>query len=351
MKNTNKRQVGMTLIEILVAMSIGLVILGATIQLFQSNKMTYRLENSLTELQDKGRFIIQIMTKEIRMAGFYGCSSRGDLDINQMATAPAPYTLDSSNGVNGSEGGFAAGLASWTPVLPAMLNGLVTDSTDTITAQRASECSAPLTANAVSNAGTVDVLGGTCTFAANTPVVITDCKSAEIFQPTAVATVGGSERLTYAGNFDSSYEQDSADVHPIESTTFGIGNSVIDPTDTSLWMTQWTPDGDANMTLAADFNAQEIATGVEDLQILYGTGTGLDPDIDYATTYVTADNVADWSVVRSIRINLLLHSADNVTSTPRSIMFDGQLVNNGAGADNRLRMVFSSTITLRNRLN
>ena len=55
-----------------------------------------------------------------------------------------------------------------------------------------------------------------------------------------------------------------------------------------------------------------------------------------------------WGSVKSVRISLLLASDDFVTSTPRQVMFNGAAVNAGTGADRRLRMVYTTTISLRN---
>ncbi|MDZ4151049.1 PilW family protein, partial [Methylicorpusculum sp.] len=76
---------------------------------------------------------------------------------------------------------------------------------------------------------------------------------------------------------------------------------------------------------------------------------GVDTDSDgSADRYLTANNVADWNNVGSVRINLLAISMDNfITSQPLPYTFNGNTITPN---DRRLRRAFSSTIALRNRL-
>jgi type IV pilus assembly protein PilW len=85
------------------------------------------------------------------------------------------------------------------------------------------------------------------------------------------------------------------------------------------------------------------------MRVTYGVDTGGD---EYADAYVNAAGVTDWSRVVSVRVSLLIKSnEDFVTDTPVPVTFvDGTVVNNGANADRRLRLVFSTTVGLRNRV-
>ncbi len=85
------------------------------------------------------------------------------------------------------------------------------------------------------------------------------------------------------------------------------------------------------------------------MRVTYGVDTAGD---EFADSYVNAAGVTDWSRVVSARVSLLLKSKDDfVTDFPVAVTFvDGTVVNNGSGADRRLRLIFSSTIALRNRL-
>ena len=66
----------------------------------------------------------------------------------------------------------------------------------------------------------------------------------------------------------------------------------------------------------------------------------------------TAAEVADWSRVVSVRIAILIKRKDDyITDGPVPVTFvDGTVVNAGAITDSRLRLVFSTTVGLRNRV-
>lgn len=63
-------QHGLSLVEILVALTISLFLTSGVIQLFIGTKQTYRFSDGLSRLQENGRFAIDRIAFDIRMAGF-----------------------------------------------------------------------------------------------------------------------------------------------------------------------------------------------------------------------------------------------------------------------------------------
>lgn len=64
-----QRERGFTLVELMVAMTIGLILLAGVAQVFASNKQAYRYNESLSELQDNGNFAIQFIANQLANAG------------------------------------------------------------------------------------------------------------------------------------------------------------------------------------------------------------------------------------------------------------------------------------------
>ena len=96
---------------------------------------------------------------------------------------------------------------------------------------------------------------------------------------------------------------------------------------------------------AAAGAAVELVEGVENMQILYGEDTDADGN---PNCYVTAASVVTWTNVVSVRLSLLMRTAENnLTSSAQSYSFNGATSN---APDRRLRRVFTTTIGLRNRL-
>jgi type IV pilus assembly protein PilW len=79
----HRRQLGMTLIEIMIALLIGAFLLGGVMQIFVSSQQTNRMQENLSRLQENGRFALEFISKDIRRAGYWGCllPSSPDVDI------------------------------------------------------------------------------------------------------------------------------------------------------------------------------------------------------------------------------------------------------------------------------
>ena len=343
--NKCSKQKGFSIVELMVAMVLGLVISAAAVQIFASNKSTYRLENALSRLQENGRFVVDRIAGDLRMAGYNGCLSRGTGVPTQMISVEnPPFAIDGTDSIRG----FNNNGTGWLPAIDASLNlnGVnplrqVVAGTDVINVQRASSCGVQLTSapTSVSDLGIDIVTPNDCNFNVNSAAIITNCSVADVFQISAT----GATLNRVAGNLSAVYAQESQ-VFLWESNAYYIAtnNNGV----SALFRSSWNPSNTDGATTSVDFNTVELAEGVEDMQILYGIDQGVD---EYADTYVTAnDPLLNWGSVKSVRISLLLASDDFVTSTPRQINFNGANVNTGAGADRRLRTVYTTTISLRN---
>ena len=64
------KESGFTLIELLIAMTIGLIILGALSSTFIIQRKTYAIQEQTVEMVQTGRAAMDMMSREIRMAGY-----------------------------------------------------------------------------------------------------------------------------------------------------------------------------------------------------------------------------------------------------------------------------------------
>ena len=98
-------------------------------------------------------------------------------------------------------------------------------------------------------------------------------------------------------------------------------------------------------------NGEEFLNNVEDLQILYGEDTDAPGSVGFgvANYFVPADQVVDMGRVISVRFAVVVRSdADNLTGGVRQNYT--VLGTTRIAPDNRLRQVYTSTVTVRNRL-
>lgn len=62
------KQAGFTLIELMIAITLGLILVAVAIQMLVSGQQNYRIQSSAASLQDSGLFGINYVTKNIRLA-------------------------------------------------------------------------------------------------------------------------------------------------------------------------------------------------------------------------------------------------------------------------------------------
>jgi type IV pilus assembly protein PilW len=94
------KQRGFTLLEIMIAMSIGLFLLGALVTIVQSNKAVFLNQNQLVQLQDSERMAMTLMADVIQAAGYFPdptVNSVGSTLITSGAFANGQAITGSSN--------------------------------------------------------------------------------------------------------------------------------------------------------------------------------------------------------------------------------------------------------------
>ncbi|MEO7128180.1 MAG: prepilin-type N-terminal cleavage/methylation domain-containing protein, partial [Rhodoferax sp.] len=73
MKPVRILQSGYTLVELLVAMSIGVILIGAVIATYVTQTQTYNTTSSQAATQNAENAIAAVVTPIIRATGFVGC--------------------------------------------------------------------------------------------------------------------------------------------------------------------------------------------------------------------------------------------------------------------------------------
>ena len=82
------KQKGFSVIELMVAMVIGLVLMAGALSIFFSSRVTFSTNEHMARLQENGRVALDLVTHDIRSAGYNGCS-RGVPFNNQLNTSGA----------------------------------------------------------------------------------------------------------------------------------------------------------------------------------------------------------------------------------------------------------------------
>jgi len=103
---TLARQAGMGLIELLIAMTIGLVIVGAMMSMLLSTRATSLAQTGFAQLQDDQRLALIMLTNTIQGGGYFP----NPLTSTQTVELPANATfVNAGQSVAGSSGAAAPG--------------------------------------------------------------------------------------------------------------------------------------------------------------------------------------------------------------------------------------------------
>lgn len=330
------RQFGLTLVEIMVAMVVSLILLGGVIQIFVSSKTTYRTDNGLARMQENGRFALSFLTKDVRMAGYFGCLSKDMKITNTVNHAPNDLLYDFQQGIFGYDG---------TSNLPSLISSLnPVSGSDIIVVKRAGGDAMQLDKPYMNtSAADIHLLNNpNSTLQVGDIAMISDCADASIFQisqfnggnTNVVHNTGGSTSPgNSTKNLGKTYAGD-ATMMKAETIIYYVAPSTADNTKRSLYQK------------IGDAATQELVEGIENMQVIYGVDSD---ENGTANSYVAAGAVTDWTQVVSVKLAVLADSIDNSLPVDNTRTYDllGTTID---PPDDRLqRQVFTTTVTLRNR--
>jgi len=74
-----KRQKGLTLIELMLSLTIGLIVMTAAISLFTLSKQTATLQRSHSKMQNESEFAMRLIVQDLKLAGF-SVDNKNDFD-------------------------------------------------------------------------------------------------------------------------------------------------------------------------------------------------------------------------------------------------------------------------------
>ena len=125
---SGRLQQGLSLIELMVSMAIGLFLLAGAISVLAKGRDLYRTNDAAARLQETARYAMSTIEADLRMANYWGLNSRADLTENGPALDTAnPPAVDPTYALPAGLTGYAATISScgamWAVKLPAYIEG------------------------------------------------------------------------------------------------------------------------------------------------------------------------------------------------------------------------------------
>lgn len=283
------RQGGLSLLELMVALTLSLFVVAGTLQVFMGSRQTLDVIQSNSSMQEAAQFGFYFISKMTRQAGYLNAGDMGD---TQVSNAFASELVNRFN-----VAGTAAGAA-------ANANPFIGNPW---------QATAPFGFSAV-------------------------VASDETFAPSGVTVKPGTDvlQIRLQGEGDGSMidcEGEAIDANTSQ-VSFFIG-----------------PD-DQLYCQVNNRAAVGLVGIIEDMQLMFGVATNPDGDAEtryIIDNYQAAANVVDWSQVMTVRIGLLAASDNNaLDKAPKAYtLLDKDIP---AISDGKSRQVFTQTIALRGNL-
>jgi type IV pilus assembly protein PilW len=355
---------GFSIVELMVAMTIGLIILLATTTIFVQSKQSHTTQDSLARLQENSRFAMQFLMRDLRMAGYYGCADDVTSVVNTLDLTTSGGEFDASNPVQGSEN-----KSNWYPLVPAGTGTApptkMHPGTDAITIRYADTDNAiDIVPPFMPNTSAALKLGASNGLSTGEIIMVTDCSSTSVFQitgpdepncTTPPCTINHNTGASVPGNVTKNlgkiYEGDAQIVKFYYAGYYIAPGASNQP---ALFRDTLVVDPATN---TSKIQAQELVEGIENMQIVYGEDMSGDRIPD---RYVKADTVANWRNVMAVRIGILARSLAQTESGGKeygpdvdtgSYDVDGDGTNDftvPAPGDRYQRRVFRTTVLMRN---
>jgi type IV pilus assembly protein PilW len=337
---------GFSLVELMVAITIGLIILVSVSGIFITSKTSYNVQDRLARLQENARFAMLYIMKDLRMAGYYGCVPEFNAStLSNSLNTPAGMAFQLTAPLEGLKAGAAAWLPTGSVSVPT---GMVSGS-DAIAMVLAnsSDASLGLTAEMADVTDPVTVAATTLVKKGDV-VTVADCAHTDVFQITDVNPSGSNVVLEHA-----------VSASPAPGNATGSLGKTYSPTGGKLikfvYRRYYIGTGASGVpALFRDGTEgpQELVEGIERMRILYGEDKSTPPD-GIPDIYVTPDLVTDWGKVLSVRVGILAVTtsdkaeAGDIDTTSYDIDGDNNTDFTAPGDRNK-RRVFLATVMLRN---
>lgn len=328
---------GLTLVELMIALMLGLLVVGSASAIFISNRQTYRATEGLGRVQENGRMAFELLSRDLREAGGNPC---GNADreaplkmVNLLVSPGARWWTAWNTGITGYEAtiplGSPAGRVAGTDAIDLMGG----DSSSSAVVSSHDPVGTAITLNTATHG-----------FVASDLAIICDWSQASLFQVTGVSgAILRHDNSGSPGNCSKGLGYAATAVCSVTGLVKQFGPNALDANASAMvirmqpmrWYVGTRADGVRSLFRSTVVNQagvltvrnQEIAEGVNDMELQYL--------VDGAAGYVDATAVPAnrWNDVIAVRVTLDMLSADGA----------------GVGGAQLARRI-AHTVTLRNRM-
>lgn len=328
-----RKQTGFSLVELMVAMAISLVVVGAAVYAYLASREGQRSVERLSGSRETGSFVLQILGRDLMNAGFYPANVLPiTSDITQTGMYDGYYPLQGATRIATDWENIAA---AWPPV--AFQTG-VFGCDGAVFDVAGNSC--PSADNAKPDTLIINYFSGD---AVNGPGLRRDCTGAD-----SGNHFSNSERKKNTGGTPPATAHTAVDNNLAPQQPLFVSNRYT-LSDTKIFV----DNADLNTkSLACNGNGQSsaiyqpIVAGLEDFQVTYGIYTTFDPNSNNnslaPTRFYTATEMNNAGTVPSLNIR-----GQNLTSWQRVTAVRVCVLTRTLGGNTRISDVAGSPSTYR----
>lgn len=344
-KMNQRRTKGFSIVELMVAILIGLIILAGVIQVVVTSKTTFLGQEEMSFIQENARYAVDVIGKDIQSAGYWGCAGSNARAALAAKSTVAPELL-STLSVGGYDGTSYSSMPTYLKDRMPLPSG-VTESPDVLIVRGAEGAMVGIK----NHDGALITTDSEHSVKENSYFVVIgdDCRRLSIVK---AATVSDTE-IVYGAGADNcstaikpSLLKKTYDcTEPYEA--YLSGATVMEYGAKAYFIGESSAIGGFPalkrlIFSGGDIKQEELALGVEDMQILYGVMSA-----GGSVQYKTASDVgaAEWPQIGSVQVQMVFRSQSAAAQRAVEQEFLGKTYNDGF-----MRQLVSSTFRLRNRI-
>lgn len=296
-------QAGVSLVELMIAITLGLVAVGAAMAIYLANRKSYSLVEGVARMQENTRFAVDMLGRDIHEAGGVVCG--GSLSAVNIVSGVNTWAVWD----RGLVGNVLGPGASRVTVPSGATAQITSPATHSLLVWSASSSGTPVQIVSHSPEAATFTTATAPNYKANQ--VVTACDGSNVATFEVLEDTGPSGKLVSYAN---------ANVNGI-GNTFAPGG-FLNPLSAQVWYVgkstdTTTPSSLRRLTIdklgAYANNNEEMVANVSNMQIRYLVGDGAGAPA--ATTYVAAASITDWTRVIAARVTLSLATQDSVGTT------------------------------------
>lgn len=330
-----RRQHGLTLVELMIALVLGLVVTGGAISMFIGNRQANRATENLSRMQENSRIAFELMARSLRDAAGNPCGATLVANVLENRTTAwwANWEANAIRGYDNADESTAVAIGTGTS---ERVSG-----TDTVTLMSAGDSGVKIVKH-VATAAQFTVSTDKHNMKFGDVLMACDYRQASVFQMTGPSSAN--ETIVHnkkeggtiqPGNCSKGLGYATPTVCTTNGTAYSFeSNGFLVKLSSEAWYIGHNARGGRSLfkafpavnyaTGAVSATTEEIVPNVTDMQLLYKTRDAANSS--GTNDYVIASSIGDWSDVVAVNVELTFTSDDRISTASGSPKLERKLM-------------------------